>query len=89
MIEVLNTAIKNFKKISFNYFGETIETVPYKIKENNLWCFLSNNEGDGFKTYIIDFIEDCKLVEIECEGCLYNCPGQRDHMGYGGCLSEE
>ena len=25
----------------------------------------------------------------ECEGCKYNCPGQRDHMGYGGCLSED
>jgi hypothetical protein len=25
----------------------------------------------------------------ECEGCKYNCPGQRDHMGYGGCLSDD
>ena len=24
-----------------------------------------------------------------CEGCLYNSPSQLDHMGYGGCLSDE
>jgi hypothetical protein len=24
-----------------------------------------------------------------CEGCIYDSLGQRDHMGYGGCLSDD
>ena len=24
----------------------------------------------------------------ECDGCFYNCLGQKDHMGPGGCLSQ-
>ena len=24
--------------------------------------------------------------EVTCEGCLYDAPGQRHHMGVGGCL---
>ena len=24
-----------------------------------------------------------------CEGCIYDSLGQRDHMGYGGCLSND
>jgi hypothetical protein len=25
----------------------------------------------------------------KCQGCIYNSPGQSDHMGPGGCLSDE
>ena len=27
-----------------------------------------------------------KDQKITCEGCLYDAPGQRHHMGVGGCL---
>ena len=26
------------------------------------------------------------IEKITCMGCLYNCPGQRDHMEEDGCL---
>jgi hypothetical protein len=24
-----------------------------------------------------------------CYGCIYDCPGQRDHMEIGGCLNDD
>ena len=29
-----------------------------------------------------------KKEKKQCEGCKYNSPGQKDHMGPGGCLEE-
>jgi hypothetical protein len=29
-----------------------------------------------------------KKEKKQCEGCKYNSPGQKDHMGPGGCLAE-
>ena len=29
-----------------------------------------------------------KKEKKQCEGCKYNSPGQKNHMGPGGCLAE-
>lgn len=28
-----------------------------------------------------------KVEEVQCQGCLFEAPGQRDHQGPGGCLN--
>lgn len=28
------------------------------------------------------------ITMVMCIGCIYDCPGQRDHMGPDGCLGD-
>lgn len=41
------------------------------MSQNSDSCSYESNEDDQ---------------KITCEGCLYDAPGQRHHMGVGGCL---
>lgn len=42
------------------------------------------SQNSDSRSYSSDNNEDDQ--KITCEGCLYDAPGQRHHMGVGGCL---
>ena len=37
-----------------------------------------------FRPYILSLVTSIKI--IKCLGCLFDSPGQKHHMGPGGCL---
>ncbi len=80
----INSCIKSRTKLVFTYeksHPERVrEVIPEKLVDNRMYGF---DEG-AYKSFYVSHI----IPFIKCEGCRYDCPGQRDHMGYGGCLSE-
>ncbi len=67
--------------------NEVKTVIVEKIANGQMLC----REGHIRTWFSLEHIHPVQVEASvqECEGCKYNCPGQRDHMGYGGCLSEE
>ena len=93
-LDMINRCIENNEYILFTYTKSRPEyvrkVIPEKVIENNKFTGFDLDTG-SYKTFYISYINPIVIKEeetpVECEGCLNNCPGQRDHMGYNGCLS--
>lgn len=79
----------------------TIENIPNIINKNGFVKILCK-DGDNLIPVFSKYFEseynisDKKqimssitgITVVLCPGCIYDCPGQRDHMGPNGCISD-
>jgi cytochrome c2 len=49
----------------------------------------SNHNANNNSNHNVKNNHNGKKHKKQCEGCKYNSPSQRNHMGPGGCLEED
>lgn len=90
-----------YNKIQDDIFSKLIYNIPNKNLKSSLnECLISYGYSIEFndiyeivksKLVPIKDIQKYKINYIKpitpCEGCVYDSPGQVDHMGYYGCLN--
>jgi hypothetical protein len=93
-LDLIKDCIENNKTFIFTYNNSRPEyvrkVIPEKLVENRKFIGFDLDSG-SYKSFYIPHINPITIKKEEefvneCEGCRNNCPGQRDHMGFNGCL---
>jgi hypothetical protein len=69
--------VENSNNNNSNHNNSNHNNSNHNNSNNNNGNHNANNNNNG------------KKHKKQCEGCKYNSPSQRNHMGPGGCLEED